>query len=134
MSSQLPSRHVVQEHSGYVEQGTHEDFPGGVQQGQRRSGITLVFAVWTVSSLLTNSLLQARGIARPSVLSRAFVDDAGSYLDDVLLRCAPQLFTGMNFISSRVTDPEVISMLKAHPILYVSTQLLTLCTVTHRAN
>ncbi|TCD68003.1 hypothetical protein EIP91_011672 [Steccherinum ochraceum] len=35
-----------------------------------------------------------RGIARQSVLSRAFGDDDGVWSEDVLLRCAPQLFTG----------------------------------------
>lgn len=39
---------------------------------------------------------QTRGVARQSVLSRAFGNETGSYDDGVLLRCAPQLFTGMS--------------------------------------
>ena len=56
--------------------------------------------LWLASVIEIGSIVDvAVGIARPSVLSRAFVDDAGSYLDYVLLRCAPQLFTGTTFTS-----------------------------------
>ncbi|KAH8100255.1 cytochrome P450 [Cristinia sonorae] len=34
------------------------------------------------------------GVARQSVLSRAFGDHSGLFEEDVMLRCAPQLFTG----------------------------------------
>ncbi|KAH8100404.1 cytochrome P450 [Cristinia sonorae] len=36
----------------------------------------------------------ARGVARPSMLSRALTEAPGSYSDDVMMRCAPQLLTG----------------------------------------